>query len=208
VPPPWAIQVPEQARINDRFSRGSYQPVRLKVEHHEPEVINRYYRAADVCMVTSLHDGMNLVAKEYVASRDDERGVLVLSQFTGAAHELHEALIVNPYHIEQTADALFQALTMPDFEQRERMLSMRALVRDFNVYPRSLKGEEILISARILAVADVVEAMASHRPYRPALGLDAALEEIEKNRGILYDSHVADTCLRVFRERNYQIRAN
>ncbi len=122
------------ARINERFACGSYQPVCLRIEHHEPEAINRYYRAADVCMVTSLHDGMNLVAKEYVGARDDERGVLVLSQFTGAAHELHEALIVNPYHIEQTADALFQALTMPDFEQRERMCSMRALVRDFNVY--------------------------------------------------------------------------
>jgi trehalose 6-phosphate synthase len=134
-------------RINERFSRGSYQPVCLKVEHHEPEAINRYYRAADVCMVTSLHDGMNLVAKEYVASRDDERGVLVLSQFTGAAHELHEALIVNPYHIEQTADALFQALTMPDFEQRERMLSMRALVRDFNVYRWA--GRMLIDAARI-----------------------------------------------------------
>lgn len=134
-------------RINERFSRGSYQPVCLKVEHHEPEAINHYYRAADVCMVTSLHDGMNLVAKEYVASRDDERGVLVLSQFTGAAHELHEALIVNPYHIEQTADALFQALTMPDFEQRERMLSMRALVRDFNVYRWA--GRMLIDAARI-----------------------------------------------------------
>lgn len=122
------------AHINTRFSKGSYQPVCLKIEHHEPEEINRYYRAADVCMVTSLHDGMNLVAKEYVASRDDERGVLVLSQFTGAAHELYEALIVNPYHIEQTADALFHALTMPAFEQQERMRSMRAMVRDFNVY--------------------------------------------------------------------------
>ncbi len=77
--------------------------------------MNRYYRAADVCMVTSLHDGMNLVAKEFVAARDDERGVLLLSQFTGAAHELHEALIVNPYHVEQTAEALYRALTMPDF---------------------------------------------------------------------------------------------
>ncbi|MBN1470682.1 MAG: trehalose-6-phosphate synthase [Syntrophaceae bacterium] len=120
--------------INQRFASGAYQPVYLRVEHHEPEDVNRYYRAADVCMVTSLHDGMNLVAKEYIASRDDERGVLVLSQFTGAAHELYEALIVNPYHIEQTADALFQALTMPDFEQRERMRSMRSMVRDFNVY--------------------------------------------------------------------------
>ena len=76
---------------------------------------------------------------------------------------------------------------------------------DGSGYPRGLKGEEILIEARILAVADVVEAMASHRPYRPALGIDAALAEIEKNRGLLYDSHAADTCLRVFREKGYQI---
>jgi PAS domain S-box-containing protein len=76
---------------------------------------------------------------------------------------------------------------------------------DGSGYPRGLKGEEILIEARILAVADVVEAMASHRPYRPALGIDAALEEIEKNRGLLYDSHAVDTCLRVFREKGYQI---
>jgi len=134
-------------RINERFSRGSHQPVCLKVEHHEPEEINRYYRAADVCMVTSLHDGMNLVAKEYVAARDDERGVLVLSQFTGASHELHEALIVNPYHIEQTAEALFQALTMSDYEQRERMRSMRVLVKDFNVYRWA--GRMLIDAARI-----------------------------------------------------------
>jgi PAS domain S-box-containing protein len=76
---------------------------------------------------------------------------------------------------------------------------------DGSGYPRGLKGEEILIEARILAVADVVEAMASHRPYRPALGLDAALEEIEKNRGLLYDSHAVDACLRVFREKGYQL---
>jgi HD-GYP domain-containing protein (c-di-GMP phosphodiesterase class II) len=76
---------------------------------------------------------------------------------------------------------------------------------DGSGYPRALKGEEILIEARILAVADVVEAMASPRPYRPALGIDAALEEIEKNKDLLYDSHVVDTCLRVFRENGYQI---
>jgi trehalose 6-phosphate synthase len=134
-------------RINSRFSRDGHPPICLKIAHHEPEVINRYYRAADVCMVTSLHDGMNLVAKEYLAARDDDRGVLVLSQFTGAAHELHEALIVNPYHIEQTADALYQALTMPDFEQRERMRSMRALVRDFNVYRWA--GRMLIDAARI-----------------------------------------------------------
>lgn len=134
-------------RINQRFSQGSWQPICLKAEHHEPEEINRYYRAADVCMVTSLHDGMNLVAKEFVASRDDDRGVLVLSQFAGAAHELHEALIVNPYHIEQTAEALFLALTMQEFEQRERMRSMRALVRDFNVYRWA--GRMLLDAARV-----------------------------------------------------------
>lgn len=133
--------------INTRFANGSYQPVYLKIEHHNPEEVNRYYRAADVCIVTSLHDGMNLVAKEYVAARDDERGVLVLSQFTGAANELYEALIVNPYHIEQTADAFFQALTMPDFEQKERMRSMRAMVRDFNVYRWA--GKMLLDASRI-----------------------------------------------------------
>ena len=73
-------------------------------------------------------------------------------------------------------------------------------------YPRNLKGNEILIEARIMAVADVVEAMASHRPYRPALGIEAALEEIEKNKGILYDNTVADTCLRLFREKGYQLK--
>jgi HD-GYP domain-containing protein (c-di-GMP phosphodiesterase class II) len=75
---------------------------------------------------------------------------------------------------------------------------------DGSGYPRGLKGEEILIEARILAVTDVVEAMASHRPYRPALGLDAALEEIEKNRGILYDKAVVDVCMRVFRDKGYR----
>ena len=133
--------------INQRFSTEAYHPIILKVEHHEPDVVNRYYRAADVCMVTSLHDGMNLVAKEFVAARDDERGVLVLSQFTGAAQELHEALIVNPYHIEQTAAALYRALTMPDYEQQERMRSMRALVKDFNVYRWA--GRMLLDAARI-----------------------------------------------------------
>jgi trehalose-6-phosphate synthase len=135
------------ARINERFASGTYQPVCLRAEHHEPEVVNRYYRAADVCMVTSLHDGMNLVAKEFVAARDDEQGVLVLSQFTGAAYELYESLIVNPYHVEQTAEALFQALNMPAFEQRERMRSMRALVRDFNVYRWA--GRMLLDATRI-----------------------------------------------------------
>lgn len=130
-------------RINGRFPGA----VILKAEHHEPDQVNRYYRASNVCMVTSLHDGMNLVAKEFVAARDDEQGVLVLSQFTGAANELHEALIVNPYHVEQTAEALYQGLTMPAFEQRERMRSMRSLVQDFNVYRWA--GRMLLDAARV-----------------------------------------------------------
>ncbi len=93
-----------------------------------------YYRASDLCFVSSLHDGMNLVAKEFVASRDDERGVLLLSQFTGAARELPEAIIVNPYDTDQCAQALHMALTMPEGEQRARMRLMRGLVQEFNVF--------------------------------------------------------------------------
>ena len=73
-------------------------------------------------------------------------------------------------------------------------------------YPRNLKGDEILMEARIMAVADVVEAMASHRPYRPALGIDLALAEIEKNKGTFFDDAVADACLRLFREKGYQLK--
>lgn len=135
------------ARINQRFGRDGCQPILLKIEHHEQEQLQLYYRAADVCMVTSLHDGMNLVAKEFIAMRDDEQGVLILSQFTGAARELHEALIINPYHIEQGAEALYRALTMPAVEQRERMRSMRLLVKDFNVYRWA--GHMLLDAARL-----------------------------------------------------------
>ena len=120
--------------INQRFANSVAPPVMLRVEHHDASQLAQYYRAADLCVVTSLHDGMNLVAKEFIAAREDELGVLILSQFTGAARELHEALIINPYHIEQGAQALHHALTMPEAEQRERMRSMRTLVRDFNVY--------------------------------------------------------------------------
>lgn len=121
-------------RINDRFGNGSYQPILFARAHHEPPVVFRYLRAADVCYVSSLHDGMNLVAKEFVAARDDEYGVLVLSSFTGAAGELHEALIVNPYDLEEASAALLLALRMPPEEQRTRMRAMRALVAEFNVY--------------------------------------------------------------------------
>ena len=122
------------ARINERFGRPNYQPVHLLAEHHEPPQVMELFRAANLCVVTSLHDGMNLVSKEFVAARDDLQGVLVLSRFAGAARELTEALIVNPYHVEETADALHRAATMPAAEQRERMASLRSTVREFNVY--------------------------------------------------------------------------
>jgi trehalose 6-phosphate synthase len=121
------------ARINTRFG-GSVPPIVLRIAHHQPEEVHEYLRAADLCFVSSLHDGMNLVAKEFVAARDDDHGVLILSQFTGAARELPEALIVNPYDADQCAAALHMALTMPDEEQRDRMRLMRRLVADFNVY--------------------------------------------------------------------------
>lgn len=122
------------SRINQRFGRDGYQPVHLLAQHHEHDAVMELFRAADICMVTSLHDGMNLVSKEFVAARDDLQGVLILSRFAGAARELSEALIVNPYHVEETADALHQAANMPAAEQRERMASLRSTVREFNVF--------------------------------------------------------------------------
>jgi len=121
-------------RINRRFGRPDYQPVHLLTQHHEHDAVTELLRAADICVVTSLHDGMNLVCKEFVAARDDLQGVLVLSRFAGAARELNEALIINPYHVEETADALQRAATMPAAEQRERMASLRSTVREFNVF--------------------------------------------------------------------------
>jgi trehalose 6-phosphate synthase len=121
-------------RINGRFGVGDYRPVALLRANHEPSRVFRYYRAADLCYVSSLHDGMNLVAKEFVAARDDEAGVLVLSRFTGAARELSDALLVNPYDLEEASAALAAALAMGREEQRARMRSMRALVAEFNVY--------------------------------------------------------------------------
>ncbi|MRR33197.1 trehalose-6-phosphate synthase [bacterium] len=121
-------------RINERFGTDGFLPIILKIEYHEHEAVYEYYRGVDLCFVSSLHDGMNLVAKEFLAARDDGRGVLILSQFTGASRELPEALIVNPYDIDQCATALHLALTMPAAEQRDRMRVMRGLISEFNVY--------------------------------------------------------------------------
>jgi alpha,alpha-trehalose-phosphate synthase [UDP-forming] len=124
----------EAERINNRFKRGKWKAIVFLNREHTHEEVQRYYRAAHLCMVTSLHDGMNLVSKEYVAARQDERGVLILSRFTGAARELHDALIVNPYDIESTAEAIAQALEMNVSEMVDRMRRMRRSVRERNIY--------------------------------------------------------------------------
>jgi trehalose 6-phosphate synthase len=102
--------------------------------HHSHQEIERYYRASDVCMVTSLHDGMNLVAKEFIISRYDNDGVLILSQFAGASRELKDAVIVNPYDIEEMADAIKLSLTLGHSERSERMQRMRSVVKEHNIY--------------------------------------------------------------------------
>lgn len=124
----------EAERINARLQAGRWKPIVLLKKHHSHEEIARYYRAASFCLVSSLHDGMNLVAKEFVAAREDERGALILSTFAGAAHELPDALLVNPYDVQQVADAIHRALEMPEEEQVRRMQRMRQVVREHNVY--------------------------------------------------------------------------
>ena len=121
-------------KINWRFRTKTWAPIVFLKAHHTHKAIEPWYKASDLCMVTSLHDGMNLVAKEFVASRDDGDGVLILSQFTGASRELKDALIVNPYDIEQMADAICLSLRMPAAERSDRMGRMRANVREYNIY--------------------------------------------------------------------------
>lgn len=119
-------------RINKRFTHAGIAPIRLLEQHHEPADVYRYYRAADFVYVGSLHDGMNLVAKEFVAARDDEQGVLILSQEAGAARQLRAALLVNPLRIEQSAAAIDYALRMSSIEQAKRMRVLRADVKKFD----------------------------------------------------------------------------
>jgi alpha,alpha-trehalose-phosphate synthase [UDP-forming] len=124
----------EADRINWRFQRDKWKPIVFLKRQHSHKEITPYYRAADLCLVTSLHDGMNLVAKEFLAARRDERGVLILSQFTGAARELRDALLVNPYDIEQTAEAIRVALEMEPEEKQLRVQRMRRIIKEHNIY--------------------------------------------------------------------------
>ena len=122
------------AAINGRFGGPGYRPVVFLERHAEPQEVFRFYRAADACHVNSLDDGMNLVAKEFIAARDDEQGVLLLSRFAGAARELSGAIVINPYDIDNVADAMADALTLPGDEQARRMRAMRRHVAEHNVF--------------------------------------------------------------------------
>ncbi len=150
--------------INARHGSASYQPIVLVVRHFEPHEIFELFRAADFCIVSSLHDGMNLVAKEFVAARDDMQGVLLLSEFAGAARELSEALIVNPYDIRNMVEAIEAALVMPEAEQRERMRLMREIVRFRNVYRWA--GQMLLDAAELRARSRIMGMVSRPEPLR------------------------------------------
>lgn len=148
-----ALQV--AAQINKKFSSSMQPPIQLIVRHHEPAEVFELFRASDVCIVSSLHDGMNLVAKEFIAARDDELGVLLLSSFAGASRELSEALIINPYDARSMGETLHNALTMPVSEQRERMRLMREQVSSRNVYRWA--GQMLLDASSIRRKQRIVE---------------------------------------------------
>ena len=152
----------EAERINSRFQTSRWKPIVFRKKHHSHEEIARFYRAASFCMVTSLHDGMNLVAKEFVASREDDRGALILSTFAGAAHELSDALLVNPYDISHLAEMIHRALEMSEAEQSTRMQRMRHNVREHNVYQWAAHLLSDLTEIRI----DLPEGVETPQPSR------------------------------------------
>jgi trehalose-6-phosphate synthase len=124
----------EATRINLRFRSKNWKAILFLRRHHSHDEISPYYSSSDFCMVTSLHDGMNLVAKEFVASRNQNDGSLILSRFAGASQELQGAIIINPYDIERTADAIKTALEMPKEEQVQRMMQMRMVIVRHNIF--------------------------------------------------------------------------
>lgn len=148
-------------RVNARFASGSWRPIVLLETHHEPAEVYTLYRAADVCYVNSLHDGMNLVAKEFARARDDERGVLVLSEFAGASHQLRAALVVNPYAVDESATALARALDMPEAEQTARIRQMREIVARTDTY---WWAERLLRDAKRMSSGAHLLGRVPHRP--------------------------------------------
>jgi trehalose 6-phosphate synthase len=161
-------------RINQRYQTAQWKPILLIERQCSHAVVDLWYRAAAVCLVTSLHDGMNLVAKEYVAAHDDEDGVLVLSKFTGAATELLDALIVNPYDIEGVAEAIHQALEMNLDERRKRMHRMRHHVMDHNIYrwAASILGDLRELRMESSGTIDPIHALSAYSVPTEELGTE------------------------------------
>ncbi len=154
----------EAGRINWRFQKDKWRPIVFLKRQHSHKEIQPYYKAADLCLVTSLHDGMNLVAKEFVAARSDACGVLILSIFTGAARELRDALQVNPYDIDQTAEAIRAALEMDPEEKQSRMQHMRRVVREHNIYQWAANLIAELWDLRLDIPEDAIDKTHSHSP--------------------------------------------
>lgn len=138
----------EVERINQKFQVKDWRPIVFERRHYSHEELAPLYRVADICLVTSLHDGMNLVSKEFIATRADEKGVLILSQFAGASRDLKEALIVNPYSAEEVGEAIKTGLEMPSREQQERMKALRASVKEYNVYRWAAEFIKAVVSIR------------------------------------------------------------
>lgn len=159
-------------RINKRYQTAHWKPIVLITRHCNHAEVSRWYRAADLCLVTSLHDGMNLVAKEFVAARDDENGVLVLSKFAGASTELRDALVVNPYDIAGVAEAIHRGLEMDRDERRLRMRRMRRHVMEHNIYRWAAR---VLGDLRDLRLEGMEAAAANYIP--PVTLLDLDLDE-------------------------------
>ncbi len=151
----------EAERINKRFQTRNWKPIVYLKKYHSHKEIRPFYQTANICLVTSLHDGMNLVAKEFVAARTDNRGVLILSRFAGASVELQDALLVNPYDIGSVAEAIACGLRMPDAEQQMRTSRMRQILQANSVYRWAAHLIGDLVAMRPVpaapAVADGVE---------------------------------------------------
>jgi len=121
-------------KINWKYMNEEWKPIIYLKRHFSPEEIKPFYRIADICLVSSLHDGMNLVAKEYIATKTDLSGSLILSRFTGASRELTDAIQINPYSVEEFADSIKLAAGMPQPEKKRRMENMRKIISDNNIY--------------------------------------------------------------------------
>jgi len=169
--------------INLKNGDDHWKPIVLLNEHHRPEDLFMLYRMSAGCVVSSLHDGMNLVAKEFVTAREDDQGVLVLSEFTGAARELTDAIIVNPFNVDQMAESFHTALTMPADEQRRRMRKMRAQVNDHNIY----RWAGMLLSevGRLADEAEPVESEDMDLPSRMPIQVSTANGSAPHQIGLL-----------------------